>query len=217
MFNNGTGHQINGGTFYNVAGNLELRTHHLNIAGSTSGLGDGPAGSHPQLPIQDQEHEVGHGRQTRESGREWTVVARNLHSGSNMRPAPYDTALRPRRLSDPWAPMSNALSHYPPSHLHSHGITAPDNSATGAAYSMDHSCLGFQAEPVSHVYGHSIDDVSFHPGPPPSVHSGTFITAANVNFYGPKGRRQQNEGKCLLFHNRAASSSQGSAVQMNRY
>ncbi|KAJ7814548.1 hypothetical protein B0H14DRAFT_3878670 [Mycena olivaceomarginata] len=90
MFNNSAGHQINGGTFYNVAGDLNLRAHHhLRIQG-------------PELHV----------------------------------------------------PL------FPP-------------------------FSGDRAVPVN--------DPSFHPGPPPSLRTGTFVTAANVNFYGTKRRREESD------------------------
>jgi hypothetical protein len=91
MFDNCNGHQINGGSFYNVAGNLEFRTHHhLNITNSTSELGCQAQASHLRLAIQDQGHfEVASGRRARESERQWTGVAKSLRGGDPVRPAPY--------------------------------------------------------------------------------------------------------------------------------
>ncbi|KAJ6560070.1 hypothetical protein B0H19DRAFT_1146417 [Mycena capillaripes] len=47
--------------------------------------------------------------------------------------------------------------------------------------------------PVANSYAHS---TTF--GPPLSVHGGTFITAAHVNFYGPKRRREHTDDESLL-------------------
>jgi hypothetical protein len=71
MFNNNTDFQIHNSTLYNVAGDINLQTHHhLTIqdyhaafqppAGSMRGLEDGRDGSHPHLTIHDHEpHEAG--------------------------------------------------------------------------------------------------------------------------------------------------------------
>jgi hypothetical protein len=107
----GAGLQINGGTFYNVGGDVNLETHHhLRIenqhtgfhplAGSSLGIDDGQAtGSyqHP-APIQDQELRgagfqlrapAGTSSELEDSEREGTGAARNPRHGMATRPTPY--------------------------------------------------------------------------------------------------------------------------------
>jgi hypothetical protein len=110
----GPGLQINGGTFYNVGGDVNLQTHHhlriedqhadtLSLAGSALGIDDGQAtGSCQHPPIQDQElHGAGFqleapaGTMSRpeDSERQGAGVARNPRHSMTEKSAPYYGAL----------------------------------------------------------------------------------------------------------------------------
>jgi hypothetical protein len=113
MSSHSSGHNIYGGTFYNVGGDVTINTHHLNIqshefhaakplSGLTLGFQDDRAAEshqHPSIPDFDSETydaafqpspgpTLGLG-QAEGSKPEFAGVSRNRRHGMAARPAPY--------------------------------------------------------------------------------------------------------------------------------
>ncbi|KAJ7827683.1 hypothetical protein B0H14DRAFT_2516922 [Mycena olivaceomarginata] len=116
----GSGHQISGGTFYNVGGDVNLQTHqHLTIQDHrpVSQLEDGRiSGSHRPLMIGDNGPYwmagagLGADGQTAESQHELAGVVRNTHRVMAATSVPYDATSRRRISGIPSSDVQNTPS-----------------------------------------------------------------------------------------------------------
>ncbi|KAJ7034350.1 hypothetical protein C8F04DRAFT_579156 [Mycena alexandri] len=123
----GTGFRVDGGTFYNVNGDVNLQAHHQHLgiqnvhALTPLWLEDGGAGSQQRLAIEDRD--TGPGLRPDvdgEGAQPASGLPRNLrhHTATRMR-APYDGSLRPHRavISSNEAPGASHPTpefYYPP-------------------------------------------------------------------------------------------------------
>ncbi|KAF8146059.1 hypothetical protein K438DRAFT_2095735 [Mycena galopus ATCC 62051] len=200
MFNDGIGHHIHGGIFYNVGGDVNLQnlqTHHnLTIQdrllnrhtgfqpppGSTSELEDAwDKASTPRRALTDRDLHVGAGG----SNRDWQGAARSERQRVAARPRPYDLRSRKRpsgkSLHD--VPSDERSQPSPPSStsiVSSDGLPRPFPPATPFNHHLPFTSSSLV--PYMDIAQKNL---------PGSIHGGTFFTAANVNFFGTKKRRRE--------------------------
>ncbi|KAJ7914462.1 hypothetical protein B0H13DRAFT_2659235 [Mycena leptocephala] len=185
MFSNGTGHQVHGGTFYDVDGDVNLRTYHLAIqdcesqetafqllADSTRGLGDGRSersrrSRHIQdsvshaasfLPLSDS-HSAYYGR-TVGSEPKGVGISRNSRRAVGARQSPYDMASRPRHPGI----SSNDEVSAGPSSLNSSEFIPPSGEWTGPSQTSEFNCPAFEPSSTSRsVWSPALNSRSQYP------------------------------------------------------
>ncbi|KAF8182112.1 hypothetical protein K438DRAFT_1840332 [Mycena galopus ATCC 62051] len=149
MFNHSTGHRFEGGTFYNVAGDVNIQTQQSRaIELQAPGWQPPPdvtqyhhtAGLHQQLRIQDNAHTregfyslMGTDGRTVDSEHEFAGVVRHSRRDMAARSAPYNAASHPYRSTIPFDAHGGTSSSSSSSGLigPSDGIITPSSGPPG--------------------------------------------------------------------------------------